>query len=142
MNVLGGVEPNEGRRKMKDGRKKPTIVHHTARLLSDTHVPRLLLEFANCAFLNRLPCIDQTRGDLNDHLIDGRTVLLLQEELWTGRMIQDGHDANAIDLTVGGPGLPREGRSVCGHNRITYGLELFVCLIQQGGRGGGGLVLL
>lgn len=59
-------------------------------------------------------------------------------------MIQDRHDANAIDLTVGGPGLPREiSRSVCGHNRITGGLGFFVCLFQQGGGGGGrGLVLL
>lgn len=55
--------------------------------------------------LRRLAGIDQTGRHLNDDLIDWRTILLLQKQFRPRGFVEDGDNAYAIDLAIGGPSL-------------------------------------
>lgn len=73
-----------GRRKGKlllDPGKSLTIEHDGRRLGDLAHVARLLPELADSCLLGRLAVVDQAGGDLDDDLVYGGPVLLLQNKL-------------------------------------------------------------
>ena len=86
------------------------------------HVACLLLQLPDGARLSGLAGIDQTRRHLDAYLVDWRSVLLLQQQLRSALLLQDGHDAHTVDQTALGSGqsfgrFPRPflviGRVVC-----------------------------
>lgn len=81
-----------------------TVEHDGRRLADDADVPRLLAQLAHGGLLGGLACVDEARGHLDGDLVDGRAVLLLQDDLGTGGPVEDGDDADAVDLAARGPG--------------------------------------
>lgn len=86
-----------------------TIEHHRtnakplARNLS--HVSRLFPQLPQCAYLWTLPLIDEAGWHLDGDLVDRGSKLLLQEKFGTGRFLEDGYDADAVDEGVLRAGL-------------------------------------
>lgn len=92
-----------------DNRKQHTVEHDGRRLRRDTNVPRLLLELPHGSLLGGLPLVDEPCGDLDADLVDGRAVLLLQDDLGAGGLLEDGDDADAVDVAGLGTGAALGG---------------------------------
>ncbi len=82
-----------------------TVIHDSARLVSYAYVACFFLEFTHSTLLDCLVRIDEAGWHLDDHLVDRGSVLLLKEELRAAGLVQDGHNSDAIDLTICGPSL-------------------------------------
>lgn len=79
-----------------------TIVHHWTGLLSNANVASLFLEFADGTLLNSLARVNQTRGNLDDNLVDWRSILFLQEQFWACGFVENSDNAHAVDWAVWG----------------------------------------
>lgn len=78
------------------------VVHDGRRLGHHADVARLFLELAHGGLFGGFARVDEAGGDLDDDLVDGWAVLLLQDNLLARGLVEDGDDANAIDVCAGG----------------------------------------
>src|SRR5688572_16859547 len=80
------------------------VEHDHARLARDADIPRLLTQLPNRSLLSGFPGIDEAGRDLDADFVKGRTVLLLEDDLWARGFAQHREDADAVNVTVLGAG--------------------------------------
>ncbi|KAF1739193.1 Nudix hydrolase 14, chloroplastic [Beauveria bassiana] len=80
------------------------VEHDGRRLGDDADVARLLAQLAQGGLLGRLAGVDEARGDLERHAVNGRAVLALQHNVLGagGGVVEDGDDADAVNGARGG----------------------------------------
>ena len=87
---------------------KLTVEHDGGGLGNTPDVARLLPELTDGGVLGGLALVDQPRGHLNAHLVHGRAVLLLEDDLRArgGPSLHDGQDAHPVDVAALRPRPP------------------------------------
>lgn len=98
------------------------IIHDRRNLRHLTHISRLLTQFAHSSFFGRLASIDKAGGDFDRDLVNRWAVLLLKDDFLAGRFVDDGEDADAVDVSVLGSGASL-GRFPC----AGYAIGILVC---------------
>lgn len=109
------------------------VPHDGAGLARDAHVARLLPELAHGGLLRRLPGVDETRGDLDGDGVQRGAVLLLEDDGGSLRQVEDGQDADAVDLGGG-----RACRALRVLPRSLYAIGILVCCPAAGQYGRAG----
>jgi len=93
----------------KFGQQRRTIEHDRSLTQSTfdhlSHIARLLLQFSDRTCLSVLAFVDQARRNLDADFVDRWSILLLQQDFWTGLLFQNCNDTHAVDQTVLGSGL-------------------------------------
>lgn len=79
--------------------------HNRTRLLDNTYITRLLLEFPHGALFGCLALIDQSGWHFDGDFVDGRSELFLEEDFGAVGCIEDGDYADAVDGAIFGAGL-------------------------------------
>lgn len=83
-----------------------TVEHRGRRLDDLPHVARLLPQLPEGCRLRRLAAVDQAGGHLDAHLVYRRAVLLLEDDLGPRGLLDDGQDADPVDVAALGPRPP------------------------------------
>lgn len=86
-----------------------TIKHDRRGLRHLANVSSLFLELADGSLLGRLTLVDESRRDFDADLVNGRTVLFLEDDFGAGGLLEDGDNADAVNLAVLGAGAALGG---------------------------------